>query len=54
MEAVFLRLRKFAAVVFVILVNASALYASDIYDAEPSFSPYYAGSVKSSELYSAL
>ncbi|MBQ7155175.1 MAG: CAP domain-containing protein [Synergistaceae bacterium] len=49
-----MRLRKFAAVVFVILVYASALYASDIYDAEPSFSPYYAGSVKSSELYSAL
>ena len=28
--------------------------ASDIYDSEPEFSPYYAGSVKSSVLYNAL
>ena len=49
-----MRLRKFLALVFVILASASALHASDIYDAEPSFSPYYAGSVKSSVLYSAL
>lgn len=54
MEAVSLRLRKYIALVVVFLASASALYASDIYDSEPSFSPYYAGSVKSSELYSAL
>ena len=49
-----MRLKRFTAVVFAILVSASALYASDVYDTEPSFSPYYAGSVKSSVLYEAL
>ena len=36
-----------------LFMSASA-YASDVYDSEPTFSPYYAGAVKSSVLYEAL
>lgn len=48
-----MKLRKLLAVMFVILACTSA-FGADIYDAEPSFSPYYAGSVKSTVLYDAL
>ena len=48
-----MRLRKFTALLFFFLVLSSSACASDVYDSEPSFSPYYAGSVKSSVLYDA-
>ena len=49
-----MRLKKFYATLLVLFIFATSLYASDIYDSEPSFSPYYAGSVKSSVLNDAL
>lgn len=49
-----MRLKKFFAALFILFVSATLLYASDIYDSEPSFSPYYAGSVRSDLLYDAL
>ena len=50
-----MRLKKFLAV-FVMLLSVFALsaHADSIYNSEPSFSPYYAGSVKSDVLYEAL
>ena len=53
-EAVSLRLKKFSATFFILFISATLLYASDIYDSEPGFSPYYAGSVRSDVLYDAL
>ncbi|MBQ7216085.1 MAG: CAP domain-containing protein [Synergistaceae bacterium] len=51
-----MKLKKFHAVVLLALLPlfAQSSYAADIYDSEPSFSPYYSGSVKSSVLYDAL
>ena len=48
-----MKLKRFSAVLLM-LVFAQSSYASDIYDSEPTFSPYYAGSVKSTVLYEAL
>ncbi len=49
-----MRLKKFPAVLFVILILTSSSYASDVYNSAPTFSPYYAGSVRSDVLYDAL
>ena len=49
-----MRLKKFSAILFILFISATLLYASDIYDSEPGFSPYYAGSVRSDVLYDAL
>ncbi|MBR0258345.1 MAG: CAP domain-containing protein [Synergistaceae bacterium] len=48
--------KRFAVIAFAVAVlfTPSELCASDIYDYEPSFSPYYAGAVKSAVLYDAL
>ncbi len=57
MEAVFVvKLRRFYAVLLIslMLLLAGSASGSDIYDAEPAFSPYYSGTVKSSVLYEAL
>lgn len=50
-------LRKRIAVIAValaVMIAPSELCASDVYDYAPTFSPYYAGEVKSSVLYEAL
>ena len=51
-----MKLKRFCAVALLLLlyVVAGAAFALDIYDSEPTFSPYYAGSVKSTVLYDAL
>ncbi|MBQ7169288.1 MAG: CAP domain-containing protein [Synergistaceae bacterium] len=49
-----MRLKKFSVAIFILFVSATSLYASGIYDSDPGFSPYYAGSVKSSVLSDAL
>lgn len=52
-----LKFRKIPAFIFFFLfifAHSASVDASDIYDYEPSFSPYYAGSVKSSVLYRTL
>lgn len=50
-----MKLKRFLAV-FILLMSAFAFsaYADSIYNSEPSFSPYYAGSVKADVLYNAL
>lgn len=54
MEAASLKLKRFSAVLLFVFVSACFAYAADIYDSEPTFSPYYAGSVNRSVLYDAL
>ena len=51
-----MKLKRFFAVVLLLLMSsfAASAFASGIYDYDPEFSPYYAGSVKSSVLYDAL
>ncbi len=49
-----MRLKKFPVILFILIMSATSLYASDIYDIEPSFSPYMAGRVKREVLYEAL
>ena len=51
-----MKLKRFCAVMLLLLLSvfAACASASDIYDSEPTFSPYYAGSVKSTVLYDAL
>ena len=49
-----MRLKNFAAVLFVFLILAAPLHASGIYDSAPAFSPYYAGAVRADVLYDAL
>ena len=50
-----MKLRKFAVLLLLFIsVLAQSSYASDVYDYEPTFSPYYAGSVKRDVLYDAL
>ena len=49
-----MKLKRYLAVLLLLFVFAASASASDIYDSEPTFSPYYAGTVKSSVLYDAL
>lgn len=49
-----MKLKTFATVLFSLVVITSPLHASGIYDSNPTFSPYYAGSVRSDVLYDAL
>ena len=49
-----MNLRKFLSVIFILFVSASTVFAADIYDSAPSFSPYYAGKVKAETLNEAL
>ncbi|MBQ7545096.1 MAG: CAP domain-containing protein [Synergistaceae bacterium] len=49
-----MRLKIFPAVLVVVFMLSSSAYADSIYDSEPTFSPYYAGSVKSAVLNEAL
>ena len=49
-----MRLKNFPAFLLVILIASTPVNASGIYDIEPSFSPYNAGTVKSDVLYDAL
>ncbi len=47
-------MKKFIAVLFMIVIFAFPVSASEFYDREPTFSPYYAGVLKSSVLNEAL
>lgn len=49
-----MKLKKILATLFMTLLLISSAYASDIYNSEPKFAPYSAGSVKSSVLNEAL
>lgn len=49
-----MRLKKFSAALFILFTSATSLCASGIYDSEPTFSPYYAGSVRREVLDEAL
>ena len=49
-----MRLKKFSAAFFILFMFATSLHASGIYDSDPTFSPYYAGKVRSEVLESAL
>ena len=49
-----MKLKKFLATLLMTLLLISSAYASDIYNSEPTFAPYSAGSVKSSVLNEAL
>ena len=49
-----MRLKIFPAFLLVILIASTPVHASGIYDTEPSFSPYRAGTVRSDVLYDAL
>ena len=49
-----MRLKRFSAVLLLVLTSACLVHAEEIYDSEPTFSPYSAGSVKRSVLREAL
>ena len=49
-----MRLKIFPAFLIAILIASAPVYASGIYDIDPSFSPYNAGSVRSDVLHDAL
>ena len=49
-----MKLKRFPAVLLLLFLFVNISFASDVYDSEPTFSPYYAGSVKTSVLYEAL
>ena len=49
-----MKLKNFLATLLMTLLLISSAYASDIYNSEPTFAPYSAGSVKSSVLNEAL
>lgn len=49
-----MNLKKFQAILVLLIVFISPSYASGIYDSDPAFSPYYAGSVNSEVLHEAL
>lgn len=49
-----MKLKNFSAFLFAFLVVATPVHASGIYNSNPTFSPYYAGSVRSDVLYDAL
>ncbi|MBQ3757998.1 MAG: CAP domain-containing protein [Synergistaceae bacterium] len=49
-----MRLKNFPAFLLVILIASTPVHASGIYDTDPSFSPYNAGTVRSDILYDAL